>query len=220
MSPLCESFLARRAARRDGAVLPAARAGLRRLLPGPARGVREPGAHLPRIRLFLVLLDDLGRARAALLRDDHASGSGSGRTASWSSWRATTATCCSISCRWACRCSASSRPPTCAKVALAQGHSDPGRVLRRRRSPSGCVAEGRQADLIVGNNVLAQVPDLNDFVAGMARLLEARRRDHARVPAPRAADRREPVRHHLPRALLVLLADHDRAPGRRATASS
>ncbi len=33
------------------------------------------------------------------------------------------------------------------------------------------VAEGRQADLIVGNNVLAQVPDLNDFTAGMARLL-------------------------------------------------
>ena len=34
------------------------------------------------------------------------------------------------------------------------------------------VAEGRRADLIVGNNVLAQVPDLNDFVAGMARLLK------------------------------------------------
>ncbi len=33
------------------------------------------------------------------------------------------------------------------------------------------VAEGRRADLIVGNNVLAQVPDLNDFVAGIAALL-------------------------------------------------
>jgi SAM-dependent methyltransferase len=31
---------------------------------------------------------------------------------------------------------------------------------------------GRQADLIVGNNVLAQVPDLNDFVSGMVRLLK------------------------------------------------
>ncbi len=31
--------------------------------------------------------------------------------------------------------------------------------------------EGTRADLIVGNNVLAQVPDLNDFTAGMARLL-------------------------------------------------
>jgi SAM-dependent methyltransferase len=33
------------------------------------------------------------------------------------------------------------------------------------------VAEGKRADLIVGNNVLAQVPDLNDFVSGMVRLL-------------------------------------------------
>jgi SAM-dependent methyltransferase len=29
-------------------------------------------------------------------------------------------------------------------------------------------AEGRGADLIIGNNVLAQVPDLNDFIEGMA----------------------------------------------------
>lgn len=35
------------------------------------------------------------------------------------------------------------------------------------------VAEDKRADLIIGNNVLAQVPDLNDFVAGMARLLKA-----------------------------------------------
>ncbi|MET0143242.1 MAG: class I SAM-dependent methyltransferase [Ilumatobacteraceae bacterium] len=33
------------------------------------------------------------------------------------------------------------------------------------------VEEGRRADLIIGNNVLAHVPDLNDFVAGMALLL-------------------------------------------------
>jgi hypothetical protein len=33
------------------------------------------------------------------------------------------------------------------------------------------VAEGKRADLIAGNNVLAQVPDLNDFVAGMKLLL-------------------------------------------------
>ena len=29
------------------------------------------------------------------------------------------------------------------------------------------VAEGRAADLVLGNNVLAQVPDLNDFVEGL-----------------------------------------------------
>jgi SAM-dependent methyltransferase len=32
-------------------------------------------------------------------------------------------------------------------------------------------SENRPADLIIGNNVLAQVPDLNDFTAGMAHLL-------------------------------------------------
>ncbi len=34
------------------------------------------------------------------------------------------------------------------------------------------VSEGKQADLVLGNNVLAQVPDLNDFVAGMKVLLK------------------------------------------------
>ncbi len=35
-------------------------------------------------------------------------------------------------------------------------------------------AEGRNADLIIGNNVLAQVPDLNDFVGGLKILLKPR----------------------------------------------
>ena len=40
------------------------------------------------------------------------------------------------------------------------------------RLASEMVAEGAAADLIIGNNVLAQVPDLNDFVAGMKILLK------------------------------------------------
>jgi SAM-dependent methyltransferase len=36
------------------------------------------------------------------------------------------------------------------------------------------VAEGVRADLVVGNNVLAHVPELNDFVAGLAHLLAPR----------------------------------------------
>jgi hypothetical protein len=35
------------------------------------------------------------------------------------------------------------------------------------------VSQGRHADLVIGNNVLAQVPDLNDFTAGMAHLLSS-----------------------------------------------
>ena len=34
------------------------------------------------------------------------------------------------------------------------------------------VAEGKHADLLLGNNVLAQVPDINDFVSGMKLLLK------------------------------------------------
>jgi 2-polyprenyl-3-methyl-5-hydroxy-6-metoxy-1,4-benzoquinol methylase len=43
-----------------------------------------------------------------------------------------------------------------------------------RRTAHELAAEGKQADLLLGNNVLAQVPDLNDFVAGMKILLKSR----------------------------------------------
>lgn len=57
-----------------------------------------------------------------------------------------------------------------ARVAMEKGI--PCRVdFFGRRLAEALVAEGKRADLIVGNNVLAQVPDLNDFVAGMVQLL-------------------------------------------------
>src|SRR3989449_6063326 len=37
-----------------------------------------------------------------------------------------------------------------------------------RATARDLAAAGRHADLLIGNNVLAQVPDLNDFVAGLA----------------------------------------------------
>jgi hypothetical protein len=40
-----------------------------------------------------------------------------------------------------------------------------------RQTARELVAQGKRADLILGNNVLAQVPDLNDFVAGLKILL-------------------------------------------------
>ena len=94
--------------------------------------------------------------------------------------------------------------PTCRSSATSKATSWP---------PSG-----KMADLVLGNNVLAQVPDLNDFVAGIPHHPEADgHRDH-RVPAPDAAARGEPVRHDLPRALLLLLADQRRGDLRRRTA--
>jgi SAM-dependent methyltransferase len=44
------------------------------------------------------------------------------------------------------------------------------------------VRQGRQADLIIGNNVLAHVPQLNDFVAGIALLL--RTNGHVTIEFP------------------------------------
>jgi len=41
-----------------------------------------------------------------------------------------------------------------------------------RETARELVASGKQADLLLGNNVLAQVPDLNNFVAGMKILLK------------------------------------------------
>jgi SAM-dependent methyltransferase len=40
------------------------------------------------------------------------------------------------------------------------------------QTAAGLAADGRHADLLIGNNVLAHVPDLNDFVAGLALLLK------------------------------------------------
>ena len=56
-----------------------------------------------------------------------------------------------------------------AQAAEARGVPTLVRVLRRRDGARSSPAEGVQADLIVGNNVLAQVPDLNDFRRGHAR---------------------------------------------------
>ncbi len=41
-----------------------------------------------------------------------------------------------------------------------------------RKTAQQLVAEGKQADVVIGNNVLAQVPDLNDFVAGIQVILK------------------------------------------------
>ena len=128
-------------------------------------------AHLQRVRLLLVVLRLVGRARARLRGDGRATASGSTRTASWSSSRATTATCCSTSSTAAFRCSASS-PPRTSPRPPASAASTPiveffGRELGGARSPT----TGRRRTCWSANNVLAQVPDLNDFVGGMEPLL-------------------------------------------------
>ncbi len=88
-----------------------------------------------------------------------------------------------------------------------------------RTTAERLVEDGKRASLIVGNNVLAQVPDLNDFLAGVKVLLRDKRDGDVRVPAPAPPLRRASVRHDLPRAFLVLLARDDRGHTRARTVS-
>jgi 2-polyprenyl-3-methyl-5-hydroxy-6-metoxy-1,4-benzoquinol methylase len=59
-----------------------------------------------------------------------------------------------------------------AKVA-AEKHGIPSRVeFFGTKTAAGMVGDGIRADLLLGNNVLAHVPDINDFVGGMKMLLK------------------------------------------------
>ena len=88
---------------------------------------------------------------------------------------ATTATCCSTSCRTAFRVLGIEPAANVAEVAQRARHRHAGRVLRHRPRGVRWRRTDVQADLLLGNNVLAHVPDLNDFVGGMAIVLSRRR---------------------------------------------
>ncbi len=60
-----------------------------------------------------------------------------------------------------------------AEVAISKGVPTLVRFFGREMA-SELAADGKLADLLLGNNVLAQVPDLNSFVAGMKILLKPR----------------------------------------------
>ncbi len=66
--------------------------------------------------------------------------------------------------------SASSRRPTWRRIAETAGIPSLPRFFGADLATE-LVREGKRADLLVGNNVLAHVPDLNDFVKGLATLL-------------------------------------------------
>jgi hypothetical protein len=63
--------------------------------------------------------------------------------------------------------------PAANVAAIAEERGVPTLVdLFGRKTAERLVAEVKRADLIIANNVLAQVPDLNDFVAGVGVLLD------------------------------------------------
>ena len=59
-----------------------------------------------------------------------------------------------------------------AKVAIGKGSPHASCVSSARNWRRSWPSKGRCADLVLGNNVLAQVPDLNDFVEGLKILLK------------------------------------------------
>ncbi len=71
-------------------------------------------------------------------------------------------------------------------------------------------AEGRQADLTVANNVLAHVPDINDFVSGFTSLLKPSGVATFEFPHLLNLIGAKPVRYDLSRALLVFVSHRGR----------
>ena len=188
MSPLANSYLPPERGNAMEPFYPLKRAGLRRVHPRAARGVRDARGDLHRLRVLLVVLVELARARRALRRVDDRALRPRRRPARSSRSRPTTATCCSTSCSAACRCSASSRPRTSRRWREEHGHPARSSSSSASTPRERWCASDTQADLLLGNNVLAHVPDLNDFVGGMKILLADGGVDHDGVPAPAAAD--------------------------------
>jgi len=63
--------------------------------------------------------------------------------------------------------------PTASTAAVAEALGIP--VMRKffgEKLGQGLAVEGKQADLIIGNNVFAHVPDINDFAKGLKALLK------------------------------------------------
>ena len=93
-------------------LLSAARPAVRGLPARAASRLRVRRAYLLRLRLLLLVLRLVGRAREALRGGDDRPAGPDARTAWSPRWPATTAICCSTSRRRASRCSASSPPRT------------------------------------------------------------------------------------------------------------
>ena len=145
-SPLANSYLSAADLARAELFLPLVRLRLRALLALPVAGVRDAGGDLHRLRLFLLLLDQLARACPPLRRRDDAALRPRDRRARSSRSPRTTATCCGTSSSAASRCSASSRRPTSPRR-RASWASRPRSVSSAARPPGSSSARGLRAPI-------------------------------------------------------------------------
>ena len=193
---------------------PAARAGLRASASWcSCKEYVSPEHIFTRVRLLLLLLDELGRARPRLLRHDQGAAAARARQPGGRACQQR-------------RLSAAALPA----AGRAGARHRAGRQRRRGRASSKACPPlveffGTDARRAARRRGQAGRPHHRQQRAGAgARPQRLRRRHdapaeaggrhHARVPAPGAPDRGEPVRHHLSRALLLLLVRDDRSAGR------
>ena len=132
----------------------------------PARGALLPG-----LSLFFLLFRCASGAFAQECAQPDRVPKITGRVAALSSWRATMDICCSISSSATSRSSGSTRRKA---QRSGDGEGNPYRCARSSGKiwPSELRAEGKRADVILANNVLAHVADLHGFVEGIAILLK------------------------------------------------
>ena len=206
MSPLCQTVCPTRSSSRCEVFYPLHVRACRRCWLLQIPEFVAPDELFTEYAYFSAYSDSWVEHARRYVEDDRRTSASSTRTASSSSSPRTTAICSSTSCRWAFRCSVSIPAANVAAAADGTRSPDADRVLRRRASPSGLSPKGGGPISYWRQNVLAQVPDLNDFVAGVKLLLAPGGTVDLRVPASRRAHRASRVRHDLPRALLLLLA--------------
>ena len=176
---------------------------------GAARRIREPCRHLQRLRLLFIILHILagpcrairsGHDRAVWLRFEIASHRN--RQQRWLP--------AAILPRRG-RAGAGIEPAAnVAQAAIAKGI--PSRTIFFGRD----TARDLEADLLIGNNVYAHVPDLHSFTEGLKIALKPDGLITLEFPHLLRLDGRSAVRHHLSRAFLVSLAN-DRPKGLHAS---
>ncbi len=192
----------------DGALLSALRLRVRAVLPGAARGVRRPRRHLLRVRVFLVLLRQLAAPRQAVRRD----GRGAlrprpgkprdrGREQRWLP--------APVLCREGGSRTRDRARGECRRGGEREGGSKRGPLLRRglRSRPRRRRKTGRSPDRQQRPRPGSRPEELRPGHEARPRV---QGRHHAGVSASASPDEGEPVRHDLPRALLLLLPDLDR----------
>ena len=208
----------RRGRRGAGAHLPAARAGVRPLPAGPDPAADHARGDLHRVRLLLLLLDLLGRARAAVRRRRGRAARAGPRLVRGRG-------------RQQRRLPAAARRraghPVPGRRAVGErrrggpreGRADAHRVPHARRPAPQVRAEHGPADLVALNNVYAHIPDVVGFTEGLRALVADDGWVSIEVQHLLTLVRAHPVRHDLPRALPVLHGAHGPAGARVGRAS-